>query len=280
MIFTNMTIAITGSQSGMGLAIRKRLEESGCRIIGVDLPGKGAEVEADLSHVDGRRQAVTEVLKMCGHRLDGAVANAGVDTSDNGLMFEINFRGVVEWLEGLRPALVANSQSRVLITASNSVLITPGLSGAAAEALATGNTPEALRLISSSPTGYQVSKLAVLRWMRARAADWAKNGISLNAIAPGAVLTPLLEKDLADSIKGPLINALPRPIGVFPKPEDIAGLAAFLLSKDARFIIGQVITIDGGTEVSWRESDWPAVWHITSSEFMAKINLPKQSNTK
>ncbi len=55
-------IAVSGSQSGLGLAIRRRLEAGGAQVIGIDLPGKGAEVEADLSTAEGREAAVKGVL--------------------------------------------------------------------------------------------------------------------------------------------------------------------------------------------------------------------------
>ena len=109
------TIAISGSQSGLGLAIRKRLEAGGARVIGIDLPGKGAEVEADLSKAEGRQAAVQGVLDRCKGRLDGVVANAGVDAKDARLTFDVNFHGVVDLLEGLRPALAAAAPSAAVV---------------------------------------------------------------------------------------------------------------------------------------------------------------------
>ncbi len=68
-----------------------------------------------------------------------------------------------------------------------------------------------------------------------------------------------------------MIQALPRPLGEFAKPEDIAGLVKFLISEAAKFIVGQLIVIDGGMEALWREKDWPSVWNIPMDEFMKKL---------
>ncbi|HAC25778.1 MAG TPA: NAD-dependent epimerase [Cytophagales bacterium] len=270
----NHIFAITGSQSGMGLAFRANLERLGHQVIGIDLPGKGAEVTADLSTKDGRNAAVAGVLALCQKPLDGVIANAGIDSEDSRFVFAINYEGVIDVLNGLRPSLAANSGARVLITSSNSMFITPGIPEQAVDHLLCGSLEEAIQIVGSkSNVCYQVSKLALVRWMRARAVEWAKEGITMNAIAPGAVRTPLLERDLIDPVKGPVIRALPKPLGEFPAANDIAGLAAFLLSEQARFIVGQVVTIDGGIEVSWREKDFPSTWQISESDWMNRMKL-------
>jgi NAD(P)-dependent dehydrogenase (short-subunit alcohol dehydrogenase family) len=73
------TAVVTGSQSGMGLAIRTELESKGWRVRGIDLPGKGAEVEGDLSTEAGREGAAPAIIAASGGRLDAVAANAGVD---------------------------------------------------------------------------------------------------------------------------------------------------------------------------------------------------------
>jgi NAD(P)-dependent dehydrogenase (short-subunit alcohol dehydrogenase family) len=73
---------------------------------------------------------------------------------------------------------------------------------------------------------------------------------------------------LTDPEKAVFINALPRPLGDWPKPEDIAKIVRFLISEDARYMIGQVIFVDGGTEASWRNMDYPQPWNISVNDFM------------
>jgi NAD(P)-dependent dehydrogenase (short-subunit alcohol dehydrogenase family) len=260
----------------MGLAIRSRLEADGWRVIGVDLPGKGAAVEADLSVPAGRIAAAEGVLARCGDTLDAVAANAGVDVPKPELVFGVNFLGVVEVLERLRPALAAAGQARVVVNVSNSIFITPGLPVAPVQALLDGNVVRAIRLLEAQPAlAYQVSKLAVGCWIRevAPSADWAGAGISLNGVCPGPVQTPLLEKDLADPRKGAVIRKLPRPLGEFTTPEAVAGLFAFLLSPAARFVVGQLVCIDGGAEATWRAGDWPRPWEKDVASFRRLLGI-------
>lgn len=272
------TVAVSGSQSGLGLAIRRRLEAGGARVIGIDLPGKGAEVEADLSTEDGRTAAIDGVLDACRGTLHGLVANAGIDSSDAALTFAVNYHGVVDLLEGLRPALAKAGRAAAVVTASHAILITPGVRSSAADALLAGhNRRAALYAGRSTGAAYAVSKLAVARWIRRHAStpEWAGSGISLNGVCPGAVRTPLLEKDLADKLKGPMIEAMPKPLGGIAEPEDLAGIFEFLLSPAARYIVGQLVVADGGVESIWREQDWPQPWDISLPRFLFKLFGPR-----
>jgi NAD(P)-dependent dehydrogenase (short-subunit alcohol dehydrogenase family) len=260
-----LTAVVTGSQSGMGLAIRSELESKGWRVLGVDLPGKGAEVAADLSNDAGRAAAAEALLAACGGRLDGVAANAGVDVPKPDLVFGLNYLGVVDLLGRLRPALAAAGRARVAVNVSSSIFVTPGIPPAAVQSLLDGNPIRAARLLEAQPAiAYQVSKMAVARWIRESAptATWAGAGISMNGVCPGPVMTPLLERDLADPRKGPAIRRLPRPLGEFTTPEAVASLFEFLLSDRARFLVGQLITVDGGLEAAWRADDWPRAWDI------------------
>ncbi|HRD97795.1 MAG TPA: SDR family oxidoreductase, partial [Rubrivivax sp.] len=124
---------------------------------------------------------------------------------------------------------------------------------------------------------YAASKLALARWIRQQApgADWAGSGISLNGVCPGAIQTPMLEKDLADRMKGPIIRAMPKPLGEYAQPDDLTGIFEFLLSPEARFIVGQLVVADGGVESMWRGEDWPAPWDISMARFLFKLFGPR-----
>lgn len=269
------SVAVSGSQSGLGLAIRRHLEAAGVRVIGIDLPGKGAEVEADLSKPEGRKRAVQGVNDACGGTLQGLVANAGIDAKDAALTFGVNYDGAVDLLKGLQPALARAAKhggAAAVVTVSHAILISPGVRTRAADALLDGK-PGRARLWLGGGNPYPVSKLALARWIRREApgADWAGAGISLNGVCPGAIETPMLEKDLKDKVKGPIIRAMPKPLGRNSKPEDLAGIYEFLLSPQARYIVGQLITADGGVEATWRGDDWPRAWDISTARFL--INL-------
>lgn len=267
------TIVVTGSQSGMGLSTRQLLERSGVRVIGVSNVGD-ADVLADLSTDAGVDDAVARVLALCDGRLDGVFANAGVDSENAPLVFGLNFLGVVRLLRGLRPALMHSGDGRVVVNTSNSVVVTPGIPLDAVEALLAGDLPQAFALIEPhSQWTYQVSKVAMARWVRRNAAtaEWAGSGISMNAIAPGVVMTPLVEHDMKDPRKAAGIQSMPRPLGAFAGPDNIAPLVKFLLTDDARFIVGQFLIIDGGMEAVLRPDDAPQTWGIDLDAFRARL---------
>jgi hypothetical protein len=93
-------VAITGSATGIGAAVRRRLEQGGDLVIGVDV--QTAEVRADLSTPAGRRQAVDGVLATCGGRLDRLVVCAGIGghLPDLAKIASVNYFGAVDVLDG------------------------------------------------------------------------------------------------------------------------------------------------------------------------------------
>jgi len=265
----SITIVITGSQTGMGLASRLYFEQHGVQIIGVTNTDD-AEIQADLSTIEGVDQAVQEIVKLSNGKIDGIFANAGAGGENASLVFGLNFIGIVRMLEGLQPYLKQSGNGRVVINASNSVVITPGIPNEVVDALVNFDLDSAFELIKEKPFWtYQVSKTAITKWARQNAFKeaWAGSNISMNLIAPGVVLTPMIEHDLKDPRKAEGINKLPRPLGDFCKPENIAPLVKFLLVDDSRFIIGQYIVIDGGTEVTWRGDEHPKTWDISFEDF-------------
>jgi NAD(P)-dependent dehydrogenase (short-subunit alcohol dehydrogenase family) len=257
------TVIVTGSESGMGAAIAVRLKQGGYKVIGVDLPEKGAEISGDLSTAEGRQQIIKQALEACSGKLDGIVCNAGVDNENIPLVFSVNFLGVVDLLNGLHQALAKAGHSSAVVNVSNSIAITPRIPQDIVERLANSNFEEAVAALKDLPNvAYQVSKAALARWIRTQAASshWAGCGITLNGVCPGPVKTPLLEKDLQDPRKRDAILGLPRPLKEFTPPEQIAELFEFLLSDRARFIVGQLIMIDGGIEATFRGKDYPSPW--------------------
>ena len=96
------TVVITGVASGMGAALRDRLEGQGATVIGVDLPGTGATVEADLATVDGRTAMAAAVTERSGGAIDGLVAGAGMQSMDGqlaGRTVRTNYFGAVATLD-------------------------------------------------------------------------------------------------------------------------------------------------------------------------------------
>jgi NAD(P)-dependent dehydrogenase (short-subunit alcohol dehydrogenase family) len=253
------TVAVTGSASGIGAAIRTRLEREGRRVIGVDL--RDADVRADLATPAGRDAAVATIERATGGVLDGAVACAGVGphVKDHALIVSLNYFGAQRLLEGLRGALARGNAPAAVAISSNSSTV-PGSESPLVGACLDGDE-ETVRRLAMTLLGAQVyagSKLALTRWLRRRASspEWAGAGIRLNAVAPGPVQTPLLQAGLDDAVYGPAIRGFPVPTGGFGSPDDVAAAVAFLLGPEARFCCGSVLFVDGGTDALLRPDQY------------------------
>ncbi|MEY8015972.1 SDR family oxidoreductase [Mycobacterium servetii] len=258
--------AVTGSASGMGRAAAAKLREAGHRVIGVDI--RDADVLADLSSQDGRTAASGAVSEACDGRLDGAVLAAGLGPTPGAtgvpLILTVNFLGVVELAEAWRPAFTAAGNAKVVVVASNSATTMPAVPGRAVRALLDRDVVRAERAVrmfrSAAPSmAYGASKIALSRWVRRTAVtpEWAGAGIRLNAIAPGAIMTPLLQKQLATPREARAIRSFPVPVGGFGDPAQLADWMVFMLSDAAEFLCGSVIFVDGGTDAYFRADDWP-----------------------
>lgn len=263
------TYVVTGSASGMGAAVAAALRDQGHRVIGVDI--HDADVVADLSTVDGRRHAVSAVMAAGSGRLDGAVLAAGLGPGKGRehLICEVNVLGVTALLTGLRPALAATGDAKVVVFGSNSTTATPLVPRSAIRALERGNTDAAARILRAlgplgGPAAYAASKIAVSRWCRRQAvtAQWAGAGIRLNILAPGPVLTPLLRSQL-DGEAAASVKSFPVPIREYGTPEQLAAWTLTMLSPTADFMVGSVVTVDGGTEALLRPTGWPSRMPIT-----------------
>ncbi|MBO0676503.1 SDR family oxidoreductase [Mycolicibacterium sp. S2-37] len=260
------TYAVTGSASGMGRAAADLLRRDGHTVIGVDL--RDADVVADLSTAGGRSGAARDVLTAAQGRLDGAVLAAGLGPGKGEhrlrLVAEVNYLGVVELLERWRDALAATGGAKVVVVSSNSTTTTPAVPARTVRALMSADVDRALRSVRAfGPVRpvmiYAASKLAVSRWVRTRAVrpEWAGAGIRVNALAPGAVLTPLLEEQLADAQQRKAVQRFPVPVGGFGDPAQMAEWVRFMLSDAADFLCGSIIFVDGGTDAHFRAEDWP-----------------------
>lgn len=258
--------AVTGSASGMGRALAAKLTADGYRVIGVDL--HDAEVIANLSTPQGRSNAAAEVLHRAGGVLDGAVLAAGVGPRPGPqnvpMILSVNYFGVVELVKAWRPALAAGGGGKVVVVGSNSATTMPMVPRRAIRALLRDDLEAAIRAVrvmrSAAPAmAYGASKSAVMRWVRRTAVEegWAGAGVRLNAIAPGAVDTPLLGEQLATEREAKAIRSFPVPTGGFGDPDHLADWMRFMLSDAADFLCGSVVFVDGGSDAYFRADHWP-----------------------
>jgi NAD(P)-dependent dehydrogenase (short-subunit alcohol dehydrogenase family) len=247
----------------MGAATKARLEAAGERVIGVDL--RDADVIADLGTAEGRQSAIDAVTKMSVGSIDGLVTWAGLPgltDRPGSLLVSVNYFGTIALLEGLRPLLAKGDRPAAVAISSNSTTCQPGVPMDVVELCLSGDEPAARAAadVASSLASYPATKTALAWWVRRHAptAEWAGAGITLNAVAPGAVETPLLQASRADPVIGEMVDAFPIPVGRKATPDELAAFVQYLLGPDARFFCGSVVFVDGGTDAQLRADSFPA----------------------
>lgn len=272
--------AVTGSASGIGAATTARLEGQGHRVIGVDL--RDAEVEADLSTAAGRQAAIAGITDAAAGSLDGVVPCAGLGPMPDrpgSLIVSVNYFGTVELLEALRPLLAAGDQPAVVAISSNATTCNPGVPADLVDLCLAGDEAGARKRadeVGALGGPYPASKIAVARWVRAKAvsAEWIGAGIRLNAIAPGKTQTGMVDEGEADPTMAPLLDMFPIPLGRAGTAEEQAALITFLLSPEAGFFVGSIVFNDGGTDALLRPDDWPAPWEPDGATLQAIFDPP------
>ncbi|AEE45950.1 SDR family oxidoreductase [Cellulomonas fimi] len=255
------TVVITGAASGIGRATAELLRERGQRVVGVDL--HDADVCVDLASSQGRLRLVDEVDRLTGSHVDAVVANAGLAVPSPAAV-AVNYFGAVATLEGLRPLLLGSSAPRAALTSSMASLMEHDT--ALVEAALSGDEEKAMVLTAELVAAdrghlvYSSTKVALCRWMRQRAAgaDWAGAGIPLNGIAPGVVVTPMTEGMLATpEQRAQLAAMVPMPLHGIMEPDVPARLLAWLVDEENSHLCGQMVFVDGGSDVVLRgDSTW------------------------
>lgn len=256
------TVVITGGVSGIGKALADTLRAAGDKVITVDL--HDADVTVDLTTDEGRAALVDQVRELSGGTIDAVVANAGL-AHPIAATIGVNYFGAVATLEGLAPLLAGSEAPRAALTTSmaslhpnDAQLVDLCLAGDEAGALA-----RAEELAADPATGnliYGSSKAAIARWMRRNAPTdtWAGAGVPLNAVAPGVVFTPMTaDLTATEESREYLKTMVPMPLNGFMEARVIADVLDFLISEKNTHLCGQVIFVDGGSDVVIRgDSTW------------------------
>jgi len=252
------TIVVTGSASGIGAAIRKRFERSGCTVIGIDI--RDAEITMDLSTHAGRGVAISRVKQHC-DAIDHFVACAGLATYARppSLIASVNYFGTVELLDGLLKLLQRGKNPAAVVMLSNSAQWVQIEETSYFQALLHNDEAEAAKIIDAVPNAFMAaslayvgSKLALGRAIRQRTATWGNAGVRLNGVAPGNTKTPMLQKILDDSNTRDGVLNMEIPLGRLAEPDEVASLVAFLCSPEASYIHGSIFYIDGGVDAQIR----------------------------
>lgn len=251
------TYAVTGGASGIGAAVRQQLIDEGNRVICIDICN--ADIECDLAIAAGRSAAIQAVSAAAPEGLDGFVACAGVGShlADHSLIPSVNYFGAVELVAGLRKLLAKKIGSVVLISSNSAPMDTDA---AYVDALLNGEEEKARHKASTieGQPAYSGSKQALTRWMRRNNADYASQGIRMNAVGPGFTKTAMTAAVADDPTYGAAIRDF---VATIPlqrpgQPENIANAVIFLLSNAASYISGSMLFVDGGHDALFRPDDF------------------------
>lgn len=190
--------------------------------------GNAAVYKCNVGDFEAVKEMMTAVVKEYG-RLDILVNNAGI-TRDNLMMrmteaefdqvIEANLKGTFNCIKHISRQMLKQRSGHIINMAS-----VVGRSG------------------NVGQINYSASKAGIIGMTMSAAKELASRGITVNAIAPGFVKTPMTDA-MTDEAKAAVASQIP--MGVLGEPKDIADLALFLASDEARYITGQVISCDGG----------------------------------
>ena len=240
MDFTGKIVLVTGASRGIGQAIARTFKDLGATVIGTATSEKGALAISEALAGSGRGMVLNVAdaasceacLKTVTDEFgapDILVNNAGI-TRDNLLMrmkdeewdqvINTNLAGIYRMSKGVLRGMMKKRWGRII-----SVSSVVGLMG------------------NPGQCNYAAAKAGIMGFSRSLAKEVASRGITVNAVAPGFIATDMTDALTEEQKKAILANV---PAGELGAPEDIANTVAFLASDGARYITGEVISVNGG----------------------------------
>jgi 2-hydroxycyclohexanecarboxyl-CoA dehydrogenase len=229
------TAVVTGGGSGIGLAIARRLGTDGYHVATLDLHPSGADfdyaadvtdraqVDAALSAIRGQLGPVSILVNAAG--MEGYKRFTNLTFEAWMKVINVNLNGVFHCTQAVLPDMIEAGWGRIVNISSSSAQ-------------------------SGQPfmTHYVASKAAVNGLTKALALEFGPAGITVNAVPPGFIDTPMLRKTEARNLLGGTVEEhIERtPVRRVGRPEDIAAACAFLVSEEAGYITGQILGVNGG----------------------------------
>ena len=242
------TALVTGAGRGIGRAIALRLAKAGLAVGVTDLDGTtAAAVAAEIGAAGGSATSVAadvtapETLQAAVASIEQALGPIGVLVNNAGWdrmhffietdpafwdrVIAVNYRGVLAATHAVLGGMTARRQGRIVSIAS-----------------------DAGRVGSTGESVYSGCKAAVIGFSKALAREVARYGITVNAVAPGVTDTQLLHDVMEGERGARILEGVRRtiPLGRLGTPEDVAGAVAYLVSDEAAYVTGQVVSVSGG----------------------------------
>jgi NAD(P)-dependent dehydrogenase (short-subunit alcohol dehydrogenase family) len=242
----NKVALITGAASGIGRATALAFSSEGASVVIADMDGKGCEetahllkkekgkvvaLKVDVSSSEQVGEMIQKTVKEFG-RLDYACNNAGIE-GDQAFIDEmavanwdkvisVNLKGVWTCMRYEIPVMKKNGGAIVNVASIAGLIGFPGISP------------------------YVASKHGINGITKTAALEYAAKGIRVNAVCPGAIQTPMIDRFLSEDPESIKQMEAKHPLGRFGRPEEVADAIVYLCSDKASFITGVVLPVDGG----------------------------------